>query len=110
MNEDAPSERPCLSLSVCLPLSLSLLSPLYPPTFSLTANPSARRSFIQGADDGFREYKSMSQTFFAPVEERVVCPISSEAYFHGTWGGPVQLDVRCGRTAGSRRPLAHPPA
>lgn len=57
---------------------------------SMTTNDSSR----QGADDGFREYKSMSQTFMPPVEERVVCPISSEAYFHGTWGGPVQMDGR----------------
>jgi len=61
---------------------------------SRTTNDSSR----QGADDGFREYKSMSQTFFPTIEERVVCPVSSEAYFHGTWGGPVQLDVdRCTR-------------
>jgi len=57
---------------------------------SRTTNDSSR----QGADDGFREYKSMSQTFFEPIEERIVCPISSEAYFHGTWGGPVQIDGR----------------
>jgi len=57
---------------------------------SRTTNDSSR----QGADDGFREYKSMSQTFFPTIEERVVCPVSSEAYFHGTWGGPVQLDGR----------------
>lgn len=57
---------------------------------SRTTNDSSR----QGADDGFREYTSMSQTFFAPPEQRETCPVSTEAYFHGTWGGPVQLDGR----------------
>lgn len=37
----------------------------------------------QGADDGFREYTSMTQTFFTPVEERNPCPVATDAYFHG---------------------------
>jgi len=59
-------------------------------TRSRTTNDSSR----QGADDGFREYTSMNQTFFLPPEQRKVCPISIEPYFHGTWGGPVQHDGR----------------
>jgi len=59
-------------------------------TRSRTTNDSSR----QGADDGYREYTSMSQTFFLPPEQRVTCPISIEPYFHGTWGGPVQHDGR----------------
>ncbi len=55
---------------------------------SRTTNDSSR----QGADDGFHEYTSMSQTFFLPPEERPTCPVSVEPYFHGTWGGPVQHD------------------
>jgi hypothetical protein len=59
-------------------------------TRSRTTNDSSR----QGADDGFREYTSMNQTFYTPVEERTQCPISIEPNFHGTWGGPVQIDGR----------------
>jgi len=59
-------------------------------TRSRTTNDSSR----QGADDGYREYTSISQTFFVPPEQRTVCPISIEPYFHGTWGGPVQHDGR----------------
>lgn len=57
---------------------------------SRTTNDSSR----QGADDGFLEYTSMSRTFFQPPPERSTCPVSVEPYFHGTWGGPVQLDGR----------------
>mmetsp|Transcript_27514 Transcript_27514/g.70069 ORF Transcript_27514/g.70069 Transcript_27514/m.70069 type:complete len:224 (-) Transcript_27514:238-909(-) len=46
------------------------------------------------ADDGFREYVSMNQTFFKMPEDRDTCPMSYEANFHGTWGGPVQFDGR----------------
>jgi len=59
-------------------------------TRSRTTNDSSR----QGADDGFREYVSMTQTFFVPPEQRNRCPISVEPNFHGTWGGPVQIDGR----------------
>jgi len=59
-------------------------------TRSRTTNDSSR----QGADDGFREYTSMNQTFYAQPEIRTVCPISIEPNFHGTWGGPVQEDGR----------------
>ena len=59
-------------------------------TRSRTTNDSSR----QGADDGFREYTSMNQTFYQPIAERTSCPISSEPNFHGTWGGPVQYDGR----------------
>lgn len=48
----------------------------------------------QGADDGFREYTSMNQTFYTNIEDRTKCPISIEPNFHGTWGGPVQIDGR----------------
>mmetsp|Transcript_54755 Transcript_54755/g.96631 ORF Transcript_54755/g.96631 Transcript_54755/m.96631 type:complete len:124 (+) Transcript_54755:85-456(+) len=41
---------------------------------SRATNDSSR----QGADDGFREYKSMMQTFFPPMEERDGYPISKE--------------------------------
>ena len=37
----------------------------------------------QGADDGFREYTSMTQTFFTPIEDRVVNPVATDPYFHG---------------------------
>jgi len=57
---------------------------------SRTTNNSER----QGADDGFREYTSMTATFFKPVEERNPYPVAEDAYFHGTWGGPVQIDGR----------------
>jgi len=46
------------------------------------------------ADDGFREYVSMNQTFYKQPDERNTCPMSSEPYFHGTYGGPVQFDGR----------------
>lgn len=59
-------------------------------TRSRTTNDSSR----QGADDGYREYTSMNQTFYTLPEDRATCPISVEPNFHGTWGGPVQLDGR----------------
>jgi len=59
-------------------------------TRSRTTNDSSR----QGADDGFREYTSMNQTFYTRPEDRTTCPISIEPNFHGTWGGPVQFDGR----------------
>lgn len=46
------------------------------------------------ADDGYREYMSMNQTFYQPIEDRTTCPMSVEPYYHGTWGGPVQHDGR----------------
>ena len=57
---------------------------------SIVTNDSSR----QGADDGFREYTSMNQTFFTPIDDRERCPISIEPNFHGTWGGPIQIDGR----------------
>ena len=59
-------------------------------TRSRTTNDSSR----QGADDGYREYTSMNQTFFTLPEDRTTCPVSLEPNFHGTWGGPVQFDGR----------------
>ena len=59
-------------------------------TRSRTTNDSSR----QGADDGYREYTSMNQTFFKMPEDRTTCPISLEPNFHGTWGGPIQYDGR----------------
>jgi len=59
-------------------------------TRSRTTNDSSR----QGADDGFREYLSMNQTFYGQPEDRTKCPISIEPNFHGTWGGPIQIDGR----------------
>ena len=59
-------------------------------TRSRTTNDSSR----QGADDGFREYTSMSRTFFLPPEDRPTCPIAHEPYYHGVFGGPVQIDGR----------------
>jgi len=59
-------------------------------TRSRTTNDSSR----QGADDGFREYTSMNQTFYTMPEDRTACPISIEPNFHGTFGGPVQFDGR----------------
>jgi hypothetical protein len=59
-------------------------------TRSRTTNDSSR----QGADDGYREYTSMNQTFYTLPDERPKCPISIEANYHGTWGGPVQFDGR----------------
>ena len=59
-------------------------------TRSVTTNDSSR----QGADDGYREYTSINQTFYTLPEDRPRCPISTEANFHGTWGGPVQVDGR----------------
>jgi hypothetical protein len=46
------------------------------------------------ADDGYREYQSLNQTFYIPPEDRNTCPCGTEPYFHGTWGGPVQFDGR----------------
>ena len=57
---------------------------------SRTTNDSSR----QGADDGYREYTSMNQTFYTQPEDRNPTPISIEPNFHGTWGGPVQIDGR----------------
>ena len=57
---------------------------------SVLTNDSSR----QGADDGFREYEPMTSTFFKPIDERPVCPISKEPNYHGTYGGPVQVDGR----------------
>ena len=59
-------------------------------TRSRTTNDSSR----QGADDGFREYTSMNQTFYNEIADRTKCPISTEPNFHGTWGGPIQHDGR----------------
>ena len=46
------------------------------------------------ADDGFRDYISMNQTFYEMPEDRSTCPMSMEPYYHGTFGGPVQHDGR----------------
>lgn len=43
----------------------------------------------------------MSRTFFLPPDARPACPVSTEPYYHGTWGGPVQ--------ARSARPMDPPP-
>ena len=59
-------------------------------TRSRTTNDSSR----QGANDGYLEYTSMNQTFYTLPEDRPTCPISIEPNFHGTWGGPVQIDGR----------------
>jgi hypothetical protein len=59
-------------------------------TRSVVTNDSSR----QGADDGFREYTSMNQTFFNLPQDRNPCPISHEANYHGTFGGPIQFDGR----------------
>jgi hypothetical protein len=59
-------------------------------TRSIITNDSSR----QGADDGYREYLSMNNTFYLPISERNDCPISHEANYHGTWGGPIQTDGR----------------
>lgn len=48
----------------------------------------------QGADDGFREYVSMNSTFMPGVKERPAQPVSSDASYHSTWGGPIQHDGR----------------
>ena len=48
----------------------------------------------QAADDGYRERTSINQTFFADPKDRVRVPISTEANFHGTFGGTVQDDDR----------------
>ena len=42
-------------------------------TRSRTTNDSSR----QGADDGYREYTSMNQTFYNLPEDRRTCPISA---------------------------------
>jgi len=57
-------------------------------TRSVVTNDSSR----QGADDGYREYLSMNETFYQPLAERNPCPISHEPYYHGTFGGPIQRD------------------
>jgi len=48
----------------------------------------------QGADDGYREYKTMNQSFYMPIAERPDPPLSFEPGYHGTWGGPIQKDGR----------------
>ena len=67
-------------------------------TRSRTTNDSSR----QGANDGYLEYTSMNQTFYTLPEDRPTCPISTEPNFHGTWGGPVQID---GRTKSRKGPF-----
>ena len=58
----------------------------------MTRSRTTQDSSRQGADDGFREYLSMNQTMYKPIEAREKCPISTEANYHGTWGGPIQID------------------
>ena len=36
----------------------------------------------------------MNQTMYPPIEKRVRVPISTEANYHGTWGGVIQVDGR----------------
>ena len=74
--------------------------PYLPSTGQLVIPTRHRRSKLtndssrQGADDGYREYKSMTDTFFPPMVDRPAVPIATERNVHGTWGGPLQIDGR----------------
>jgi len=48
----------------------------------------------QGADDGFREYTSMTSTFMPHIADRPSQPVSHDPSFHSTWGGAIQVDNR----------------
>jgi len=86
----APPTRPTFDASGNLLKSDGVLQLCLRAQRSRTTFDSSRLN----ADDGFREYLSMNQTFYTPPQERNTCPCSYEAYFHGTWGGPVQHDGR----------------
>jgi len=60
----------------------------------MTRSRTTFNSSRQAADDGYRERTSMNQTFYAKIEDRVRVPISTEANYHGTWGGVIQYDGR----------------
>lgn len=60
----------------------------------MTRSRTTFNSSRQAADDGYRERTSINQTFYAPIDQRVRVPISTEANYHGTWGGVIQVDGR----------------
>jgi len=58
----------------------------------LTRSRITNNSSRQGADDGFREYTTMNNTFMPPPDQRPNQPISSDAGYHSTYGGSIQRD------------------
>jgi len=57
------------------------------PSTTLQAN-------TRDASGRFKEYSSINHTFMPALVQRPNQPICYDAYYHSTWGGPIQYDGR----------------